>query len=87
MHAPAPDLAERVARIEERMATRDELAELRAAVGTVGPGSTRLGQLGGAVPRDRRRDDRRAAGPSRPDGSTSTSRAPHIAGAFGAAKE
>ena len=29
---PPPDLAERVARIEERMATRDELAELRARV-------------------------------------------------------
>ena len=27
-----PDLAERVARIEEKMATRDEVAELRAAV-------------------------------------------------------
>ncbi len=27
-----PDLAERVARIEERMATRDDLAELRALV-------------------------------------------------------
>ena len=29
---PPPDLAERVARIEERMATRDDLAELRALV-------------------------------------------------------
>ena len=28
----APDLAERVARIEERMATREEVAELRALV-------------------------------------------------------
>ena len=27
-----PDLAERVARIEEKMATRDEVEELRAAV-------------------------------------------------------
>ena len=27
-----PDLAERVARIEERMATRDDLAELRALI-------------------------------------------------------
>ncbi len=29
-----PDLAERVARIEERMATRDDLAELRALIET-----------------------------------------------------
>ena len=29
---PPPDLAERVARIEERMATREDLAELRALV-------------------------------------------------------
>ena len=41
---PPPDLAERVARIEERMATRDELAELRAAVERRDAMARRLGR-------------------------------------------
>ena len=41
-----PDLAERVARIEERMATRDELDDLRAAVERQGATAR---WLGGAV--------------------------------------
>ena len=48
----APDLEERVSRIEERMATRDDIAELRA---TIEAGGTPRGVL-------RRRLTRAAAG-------------------------
>ena len=41
------DIAERLARIEDRMATRDDVAELREAVEALGPPSRR--RLGGTL--------------------------------------